>query len=123
MTESDYVTELKSRWPTDEAGKREATLETLALADEAVRAFPRSAPLWVIRGNLLELGPEACALPLEESLVCYKKAIEIDPHYAEAWDEVGHFYDAVLNDERAAQPYFHEASRLRGQHAETNHGS
>jgi hypothetical protein len=116
MTESDYIAELKSRWPRDENGKREATLETLTLA-EAVRALPHSAPLWVIRGNLLEMGPEECTLPLEESLVCYKKAMEIDPQFAEAWEEAGHFYDAVLNDERAAQPYFEEAARLRGQHA------
>ena len=47
MTESDYIAELKSRWPKDEADKREASMETLALADEAGRAFPRSGPLWV----------------------------------------------------------------------------
>ena len=63
MTESDYISELKSRWPTDEAANRETSLETLALADEAVQAFPQSAELWVIRGNLLELGPENCPLP------------------------------------------------------------
>ena len=117
MTESDYIAELKSRWPRDEAGDREASMETLALADEAVRAFPRSAPLWVIRGNLLELGPEECTLPLEESLVCYKKAIEIEPQLAEAWEEAGYFYRNVLEDEVIAQPYFHEAARLRGQRA------
>ena len=117
MTESDYIAELKSRWPNDEAGKREASMETLALADEAVRAFPRSSPLWVIRGNLLELGAEECSLPLEESLVCYKKAIEIDPQFAEAWEEAGYFYHNVLNDEATAKPYFQEAAKLRGQRA------
>jgi tetratricopeptide (TPR) repeat protein len=115
MTETDYISELKSCWPRDEAGKREASMETLALADAAVRAFPRSAPLWVIRGNLLQLGPQDCPLLLEESLACYKKAIEIDPQCAEAWEEAGHFYDAVLDDENAARPFFEQAARLRGQ--------
>lgn len=117
MTEAEYIAELKSRWPKDENGERETTLETLAFADEAVRAFPQSARLWVIRGDLFQLGPKECPAPLKESLVCYKKAIEIDPQFAEAWEEAGHFYDAVLNDQHTAQPYFQEAARLRGHHA------
>ncbi len=117
MTESDYIAELKSRWPSDQPGKCEATLETLAFADQAVRDFPRSATLWVIRGNLLEMGPKESPLPLEESLVCYKKAIEIDPQFAEAWGEAGFFYHNVLDDEAAAKTYFEEAARLRGRHA------
>jgi|SRR5665213_4171966 len=117
MTEQSYIIELKSRWPTDEPHNREASLETLTLADEAVRAFPQSPKLWVIRGDLLQLGPEDSPYPLEESLVCYKRAIEIDAKFAEAWESAAHFYDAMLADELAAAPYFREFERLKGSHA------
>lgn len=53
MTEKDYIAELRARWLRD----CDATLEIIALADEAVRAFPRSARLQCIRGDLIQLGP------------------------------------------------------------------
>jgi hypothetical protein len=117
MTEDDYITELESRWPTNEPKKFEVSLETLALADEAVTAFPLSPKLWVIRGDLLQMGPEDCSYPLEESLVCYKRAIEIDPLFAEAWEEAAHFYSAVLSDEAAAAAHFREFERLKRRQA------
>ena len=54
MTEDDYIAELKKRWPR----QGEAALETIALADEATREFPRSPRLWCIRGDLIQLGSE-----------------------------------------------------------------
>ena len=113
MSEDDYIAELRSRVP-DEG---DLSLEVIALADEAVRAFPGSARLWCLRGDLIQIGPESCPHPLEEALASYRRAIEIDPGFADAWDEVGHFYDAVLDDERGAERYFREAARLRGPNA------
>lgn len=112
MTESDYITELKARWPRKHSD--EVSLETIALADEAIQRRPQSPQLWVIRGDLLQLGPEDCPYPLEESLVCYQRAIEIDPQFAEAWESAAHFYDAVMADPQAALPYFGEFERLKG---------
>ena len=89
-------------------------MEVITLADEAVRAFPRSARLLVMRGNLIELGPVTCPHPLEEALRCYQSAVEFEPQFAEAWDEIGHYYDAVLGDEKSARPYFDRARRLKG---------
>lgn len=114
MTEKDYITELTARWPRKVGD--EASLETIALAGAAVQAFPLSPKLWVIRGDLLQLATENCPYPLEESLVCYKRAIEIDPQFAEAWESAAHFYDAVMADEQAAAPYFTEFERLKGNH-------
>lgn len=112
MTENDYFSQLRDGWPKG----RDASLQIIALADEAVRAFPQSARLWVMRGDLIQLGPESCPHPLEESLASYQRAVEVDPQFAEAWDEIGHYHDAVLSDEAAAQRYFREAERLRGHH-------
>lgn len=112
MSESDYITELRARWPQD----CDATLETVALADEAVRAFPRSAQLWCIRGDLIQLGPESCPHSLDDARASYQRATEIDPQFIEAWESLGHFHNAVLDDETTAQRFFREAERLRGHH-------
>jgi hypothetical protein len=49
--------------------------------------------------------------------VCYKKATEIDPRFIEAWESLGHFHNAVLDDEITAQRFFSEAERLKGHYA------
>jgi tetratricopeptide (TPR) repeat protein len=112
MTENDYIEELKKRWPrTDE----KPTMEAITLADEATRAFPRSPKLWCMRGDLIQLGPEN-APSLDDALASYKRAVEIDPQFIEAWEEIGNFYDNVLDEEDKAKPYFREAERLKGYH-------
>lgn len=109
MTEDDYISSLRARWPQGS----DASLETIALADEAIRAFPNSARLWIMRGNLIQLGPESCRHALEESLASYQRAVEIDPQFADAWDEIGHYYDVVLGEEKTAQEYFEKAKGVR----------
>jgi hypothetical protein len=69
-----------------------------------------------MRGDLIQLGTESCPHPIEEALASYWRAVEVDPQFAEAWDEIGHYQDTVLSDETAAQRYFREAERLRGRH-------
>jgi hypothetical protein len=109
MTEDDYISRLRAGWPHG----CDASLEVITLADDAVRAFPQSARLWVMRGDLIQLGPESCPHPLEESLRSYQRAVDVDPKFAEAWDEIGHYFDAVLDDENAARPYFDPARSLK----------
>ena len=112
MTEDDYISELRVSWPKE----GDASVAVVALVDEAVRVFPRSARLWVMRGDIIQLGSESCPHPLEEALRSFQRAVEIDPQFAEAWDELGHYYDAVLDDEKTAQEYFEKAKRLRYDH-------
>jgi len=114
MTEDDYISALKAGWPRKHTD--EVSLETMSLTDEAVRVFPLSPRLWVMRGNLIELGPESTPHTLQDALVCYQRATEIDPQFAEAWEEIGHFHDAILADEKTAQEYFEKAKRLRYDH-------
>ena len=111
MTEEDYIAELRKRSPRNAYMK--ATPETIALADEATRAFPRSPKLWCMRGQLIRRGPENCPHHLNEALASYKKAIEIDPSFAQAWEEAGCFYQEVLDDKPAAQPFFRAADKLK----------
>lgn len=112
MTENDYIEELKKRWPR----KGKATLETITFADEAIRTFPRSPKLWCMRGNLIELGRENSPHTLDDALASYKHAIEIDPQFIQAWEDIGYFYRNVLDEEDKAKPCFHEVERLKGYH-------
>jgi hypothetical protein len=115
MSEEDYISTFRAAWPRTHEAK--VSLVTMTLADEAVRVFPQSPRLWVIRGNLIELGPESTPYTLQDALLCYQRAVELDPKYAEAWDEIGHFQDAVMGDEKSAQKFFRQAGMLRGKHA------
>jgi tetratricopeptide (TPR) repeat protein len=115
MTESDYITKLKARWPRREDSD-EVLLATIALADEAVRTFPQSPRLWCIRGDVIQLGPESCPHSLDDARACYQRATEIDPKFVEAWESLGYFHDAVLADEKKAQTFFDKAKRLRVDH-------
>ena len=110
MTEIDYINKLEASWPRD----CDATLEAIELADESVRTFPKSARLWCIRGDLIQLSSENCPHSLADARDCYQRATEIAPKFIEAWESLGHFHNAVLDDETTAQKFFREAERLRG---------
>lgn len=109
VNEEDYFQQLKSAWPK----KCEVPLSLIALADEAVARFPESPRLWCMRGNLMELGPAEVPHELGEALASYRRATEIDPSFAAAWEEIGHYYDAILDDEKSAAEYFAKARALK----------
>lgn len=109
MTESTYIEKLFDLWPTE----GETSDEALALSDESVRAHPNSAKLWCMRGNLILLGPADMPYDLADALACYERAVSIDPNFAEGYEEIGHFYDAVVPDPLRAERAFREAARIR----------
>lgn len=110
MKESDYIDKLFALWPHDE----DAPNELLSLADEAVRNYPESAKLWVMRGNLIELGTSEISHTLNDALVSYERAVLIDPSFVEGWEEIGHFYAAVMGEEERAQQAFQKVELLKG---------
>jgi tetratricopeptide (TPR) repeat protein len=109
MNESDYIAELSSLWPNES----ETSKEALALADTAVRMFPDSAKLWCMRGDLIQLGPADIHYGLEEALACYERAVSIDPQFAEGYEEIGHFFDAVMPNPKRARRAFGQAASIR----------
>lgn len=108
VTEEDYFQQIKSSWPK----KCDASLSLIALADAAIARFPDSPRLWCMRGNLIELGPADVPYDLGEALASYQRATEIDPSFAEAWEEIGHYYEAILDDDKSAAAYFARAHAL-----------
>ncbi len=112
MMEEEYVSELKKRWP----GSYESvgpTKETMDLTFEALKKFPESEKLWIIRGDLLQLVNDADGTELNEIEKCYRKAMAINPQSVEANDELGHFLDLVMGKPRKAKQYFEKARRLK----------
>jgi len=113
MKEAEYIEKLFASWPRG----GEAPNELLDLADEAVQAFPESPKLWVMRGNLIELGTGETAHTLDDALASYERAVLIDPNFVEGWEEIGYFYDAIMDDEERARQAFQKAKLLKGTNA------
>ena len=112
MEETAYIEKLKSLYPEEGL---EASNQALALADEAVRAWPESPKLWCMRGDLIQLGAEDIPHDLADALASYERAIAIDPKCVEAYEEIGHFYDAVMDDAERAKPFFRQAAVLKNE--------
>ena len=102
---------LRSHGP---AAGEDASLEALHLADEAVERFPRSAKLWCMRGDLIQLGSGESHHELEDALRSYQRAAEADPDYAAAWESLGYYYDVITNELEAAERMFRRAVHLNG---------
>ena len=80
--------------------------------EDALAAEPNSPELWVLRGDALQLA-EGGTTSLEDARRSYLRAAQIDPSYADAYDSLGHFYFAVIDDAKTAIEYF-EAAIARG---------
>jgi tetratricopeptide (TPR) repeat protein len=112
MEEADYIEKLKSSYPAE---GEDVHTEILALADEAVRTFPQSAKLWCIRGDLIQLGSGEPSYELADALASYERAIIVDPKCIEGYEEIGYFYDLVIDDEERAKPFFDRAALLKSE--------
>ncbi|RBP44836.1 tetratricopeptide repeat protein [Arenicella xantha] len=112
MEEAEYIAELKRRWPRDHTSV-EPSPETMDLTLKALRDYPQSEKLWIMRGDLLQLVDFDDGTDLNESEKCYRKAIGINPRSSEAYLELAHFLDSVMNKPRKAKQYFEKARRAK----------
>lgn len=112
MNEREFLQEISRHWP-DAMSSTGSSSTTVALADEAVESFPASAPLWTMRGDLLQLADADSGYELGEVERCYRKAIESDPLYAPAYEELGRFLALVMDNRRKAKRFLEKARRLR----------
>ena len=80
----------------------------------ALKEFPTSTQLWCLRGKMIQLDDECDNdFELEDALLSYKKALEINPNCIEALEEIGYFYFNVLDEEEKAKPYFNKAKKIK----------
>jgi|TARA_R110001599_G_scaffold24835_5_gene89435 tetratricopeptide (TPR) repeat protein len=112
MSELEYIDLFHDRWP-EGAKDPEPTKETITLINQAIEEYPNSEKLWVIRGDLLQLINYEHDIPLEESLVCYKKALIINPKSYEANFEIASFLNNVLDKPREAHKFYRIAQSLK----------
>jgi hypothetical protein len=110
VTEADYISELKSRWPQGPTASR----EVLSLAAEAVRDFPQSALLWFLRGQLIRMAPRDYIFSKLDAVCSFEEAIRLDPTLAEAYEQLSH--DSATRDdiERVTDLDRKAAKRRRG---------
>lgn len=111
MTVSEYIEQISELWPESE---HDVSPKVLALADEAVQAFPDAPELWCLRGHLIELAPEGYSVALTDAADCYRKATQLDPDYADAWESLGYYLDNYDEDLDAAEQAFVNAIRTGG---------
>jgi tetratricopeptide (TPR) repeat protein len=109
MTEEEYIARLQALWLQSGQVPRGA----LAIADDAVKAFPNSAMLCLMRGQLIAMASEHDFHSPKDARECFEKAIELDPHFANAYQELGNYHAGYGNDPETALIYFKKAEQLR----------
>tara|TARA_R110002096_G_scaffold434442_1_gene655966 strand:+ start:912 stop:1232 length:321 start_codon:yes stop_codon:yes gene_type:complete len=103
MSELEYINEFQKRKSS------ELTEETISLIDQAVKDYPNSEKLWIMRGDLFQLIDFVIDSPLDESLNCYKRALEINTDSVEANFEMASFLNNVLDQPEKAHAFYQKA--------------
>ncbi|MEM1043799.1 MAG: hypothetical protein AAGI91_14375 [Bacteroidota bacterium] len=111
-TEQEHIQAILEAWP-ERVGAPPGLLEAV---NAALREYPQSPQLWCIRGDLIQLSDDGDdGLDLENALRSYERALELEPAWVEAYEEIGYFWDLVMNEPDRAEPYFERATKLRGE--------
>jgi tetratricopeptide (TPR) repeat protein len=115
---------------SDESGRRPAQLhaagrqaynigmfdEALRLYDDALRLDPTNARIWYDKGNVLRnwgrMLPGPAPSRHVEAILCYKRAVSLDPNFGDAWGNMGVAF-GVLNDHGQALVCFTKALELQ----------
>jgi len=108
MDEAEYIQQLQER-----SQRSECSPATMALADNAVAAFPKSARLWCLRGNVICRCLDDCSYSIQDAVRCYQNAVELDPFYADAHERLAHFCREFLEDPAAARRHYKVAAWIR----------
>ncbi len=110
MTEAEIVRAIREAVAVHE----KATAATLGMVEEGLQRFPRSARLWILRGDLIQLADEDVPYSIADALVSYRAALEYEPRSAEAYESIGRFLDAVQDKPAEAEAYLRKAIELGG---------
>ena len=95
-----------------------ASNDSLRAVEIALQEHPHSVQLWCLRGTLIQLDNGGDNVyQLDDALASYRKAIELDPGCAQAYEEIGHFHDAILDEPEQAQAYFQKSHELQSKNA------
>ena len=87
-----------------------ASPEIVSQIEEELERAP-TAELWILRGDAIQLC-EDDEIEIEDAEASYRQALELDPRSADAFESLGHYTYAILDDARGALEYFHRAIEL-----------
>ncbi len=91
---------------------RRADLQDL---DAVLEEHPDSVGLWILRGDLIQMGEESLEdYPLEEALVSYEEARRLAPDDPEPHLEIGFYFYVIEDDPTNSVPHFRRAVELGG---------
>ena len=90
----------------------ECSMAMSALADRAILAFPKSARLWSLRGKLIPMTPDG-TISIEDALHCFRKAVELDPFCADAYEQLANYFDGYRDDRERAMKHYKVAEWIR----------
>ena len=93
-------------------GPTDITPALLEELEAGLRQFPESVRLWLLRGNLIQLGADDPRWSLLDAELSYIKASALSPSDPEPLEELGYLYDCVLGDPARAEPLFRRALAL-----------
>ena len=110
MTESDYIRRIKTEWPRSD---QVSAAKPLRLVEEGLSAFPGSAKLFCMKGDLIQLS-DGQQYELAEAMRCYQQAADLAPKSPEAFESLGFFFDAIESDLARAESAFRKAVQLGG---------
>jgi tetratricopeptide (TPR) repeat protein len=105
LSESEYIQKIKSILPED----GEVAAEVLELMEKAVGDYPSNVKFWCWRGDLIQMASLDANYELEDALKSYERALEIDPLNAEAYESIGYYEDAIMDNPTSAENSFRKA--------------
>lgn len=108
MTEDHFIFQFQTAWPP----KPDELPGLFKLSETAVACFPSSPRLLCIAGDLLRMQENIAGDAISKSISYYEKAIEADPDWSEAYEELGHVYDVYHNKFDHAISCFRKAITL-----------
>ena len=109
-SEAYYIQKMLRLWTKVEPPY--TTPELLAVSREAVRRHPESPELWIMRGDVISFAPPEAGFPPDRPLKCYRKAISLDPCYANAYKAIGYHHDVWTENFRKAEAAFRKSIEL-----------
>jgi tetratricopeptide (TPR) repeat protein len=105
MTENEFIKQTNAKLDKN----RDVPDFIIKEIDDFISTHECSCKIWKFRGDLIQLGEETDIYTLKDAENSYRRAIEINPDDYEAYEELGHFFDAVLDDETEAENWFNIA--------------
>jgi tetratricopeptide (TPR) repeat protein len=82
----------------------------IPLVEQALAEAP-TMELWLLRGRLIQLSDQQ-GYSLQDAAHSFQEAAACAPEDPEPLEELGHFYDAVMDDLPAAEQHFRQALQL-----------